>query len=130
LKQEDLSAERAQIEAYFQRFHPEALPVALEVVPDPEHKSNKWIWRTRYMGTDRITVIDYTFFESPDYAELRDLADHFTTFGAPPYLVSYDEEAIELPTIEAVVERIMDGTRKGLNIQRYKGLGEMNPDQL
>jgi DNA gyrase subunit B len=50
--------------------------------------------------------------------------------GAPPFELTSGEEAEQLPNLQGVVDRIMASARKGLEVQRYKGLGEMNPKQL
>jgi DNA gyrase subunit B len=50
--------------------------------------------------------------------------------GDPPYVVHDDETAVELPSLSAVTEHILTRGKKGMTIQRYKGLGEMNPEQL
>ena len=46
------------------------------------------------------------------------------------YFVLHSQEEKEFTDIEALLEYIKNFARKGLNIQRYKGLGEMNPEQL
>jgi len=52
--------------------------------------------------------------------------------GEPPYRdVGEDKaEAIILESSKALVEHIINTGKKGLAVQRYKGLGEMNPEQL
>ena len=48
----------------------------------------------------------------------------------PKYRLASGETDVEIKSILQIIEQIRNIGRKGLNIQRYKGLGEMNPDQL
>jgi DNA gyrase subunit B len=130
LKQTELDADFQRIEGFLQRFHPDALPLEIHVEEDPEHQSNRWRMVTRHMGTPRESVFHTRFFEGADFSELRAAVDGFEDLGAPPYLISYEEEAREVPRLEDAVQRILADAREGLTIQRYKGLGEMNPAQL
>ncbi|MGI9461488.1 MAG: DNA topoisomerase (ATP-hydrolyzing) subunit B [Alphaproteobacteria bacterium] len=52
------------------------------------------------------------------------------TFGDKPITLAYKNESIEIPNHEHLVNTIANLGKKGLTIQRYKGLGEMNPEQL
>lgn len=65
-----------------------------------------------------------------DFRKLKNLVEELTHLSAPPFLVSDKKETKRIGSKEALLEYLLSEGKKGLTIQRYKGLGEMNPDQL
>ncbi|WPX97180.1 DNA topoisomerase (ATP-hydrolyzing) subunit B [Candidatus Bandiella euplotis] len=69
------------------------------------------------------------FFSEKNKESLNKLAnnlDMFVTKGE----IYYKEEKFEYSTILELIDKLFNSAKKGLYIQRFKGLGEMNPDQL
>jgi DNA gyrase subunit B len=131
LSREELAEPTTAIERYMSQHHAEALPLDVTIEMDQEHEVNRWRMFTHKAGVRRESVFDTGFFDSGDYAELKRLTDQFKDVGNPPYtLVHKDGEPEEYERLEDVVNRIQEHARQGLTLQRYKGLGEMNPDQL
>lgn len=130
LKNPDTAAVLSNIEKYMSRFTPDALPVELFVEDDHENHTKRWRMVTRSLGSPRESFIDTAFFQSPDYSELRHLKDELNQQGRPPYRLVSQTETLELERLVDVVAKILVHARQGLSIQRYKGLGEMNPEQL
>jgi DNA gyrase subunit B len=84
--------------------------------------------RTGFARTHRIKR---ALFESPEYRQLVKVHEQLIELaGTPPFEVSLGDAHETALTFEALHEAVMTVARKGANVQRFKGLGEMNADQL
>ncbi|MCA9649093.1 MAG: DNA topoisomerase (ATP-hydrolyzing) subunit B [Myxococcales bacterium] len=110
----------------------EQAKVELRLVADDEDDSLSSIEVA--ITVDGLTLretIDNELVESPEIEELLRLRRELAQIGALPYeLRRGDEPLARIDRIVQLVHHMGEVGRAGLNIQRYKGLGEMNPEQL
>jgi DNA gyrase subunit B len=84
--------------------------------------------RTGFARTHRIKR---ALFSSPEYRQLVKVHEQLIELaGTPPFEVSLGDAHETALSFEALHEAVMTVARKGANVQRFKGLGEMNADQL
>jgi DNA gyrase subunit B len=130
--------ERAKVEdaasklrAYLQQRYPDLFPLTLNVTWESEHGAGRIEVLPRPGASARRSVIDWELVESPEYQEAWSIEqDLRITVGSAPYRAktSGGEEVIE--NGESLIDFIEERGKKGISISRYKGLGEMNADEL
>ena len=74
--------------------------------------------------------LDINFLTSPEFRELENFYSIIRDLGNIPYRIQTREGPKEISSSTELLEMVYATAKKGLTIQRYKGLGEMNPTQL
>ena len=81
-------------------------------------------------GKDRRIKVHWDLIASVEYRNLVQIYQEIREIAPPPYLLTEKGKEVVIDQEEGLLQSLNQLGKEGLSIQRYKGLGEMNPEQL
>jgi DNA gyrase subunit B len=108
----------------------EASGVADAFVERDETHDGFAIRLTMRQGGARSVMVNFDSLSQYEIRQTAQLFQQIAASGLPPYSLHHGDHVYALASFDEVIEQIYELAKKGLYIQRYKGLGEMNPEQL
>jgi DNA gyrase subunit B len=106
----------------------EGIGYQYKVLGDEEHGLRSMMLERE--GGARKTTINWDFLSSAEWQRLFHLYNRIAPLDKPPFLVRQNGTSIRIESRDELLSYIVSLGKKEVTMQRYKGLGEMNPGQL
>ncbi|MGE0625098.1 MAG: DNA topoisomerase (ATP-hydrolyzing) subunit B [Pseudomonadales bacterium] len=102
----------------------------VDVELDPEHKT--WCPRVtlKVRGISEDIYLSHGFLVGPEYRAIAAMSERLSGLIEPGAHIQRGDKRLDIARFGQAYDWMLEEARRGVDIQRYKGLGEMNPDQL
>ena len=104
--------------------------ISIEAEKEPQDVGYRLKLTKHHHGNYSITYIDQDFIIGGDYAQIKQVAQAIGSLIGDGAYIKRGEQRKPVADFKQAIEWLLEEAKRGVSIQRYKGLGEMNPDQL
>ena len=104
--------------------------ITVKVEADEAHDAYRLRCVKTLHGNTRQTIVDTSFIETGDYEQIVKTAKILNGLIRKGAEIKRGEKSLAVTSFSGALTWLIDQAKDGMHIQRYKGLGEMNPEQL
>jgi DNA gyrase subunit B len=119
--------DKKELEKLLKAIEKAKLKVEAKIVYDEEHSLHEVVLGT---GSGPWGRINWALASRPDWKRLRTLGRAILASDRPPFTVSRNGDKVTKENAAQVLAFVLEDAKKDFTITRFKGLGEMNPEQL
>lgn len=130
VRNEDTFKDETQTREIARQMRELDIPINVDIRFDQEYSTFALELEYELNGVMTHRSIDWEYLTGPLFAKVNEAYEKLQEYPPPPYYAGIGNELIKLENRKQFIEVLFEKVKKGLYIQRYKGLGEMNPEQL
>ena len=121
------------IKGYMEQNFPQKAPFRMELEENQRVQGEfKMKIYTTTLGVEKVSVVDQKYTHNSEITLINGLREKMMAYGSQKYEIRNvaKEESTEVTGWRELLNTVLNIAKEGQKIQRYKGLGEMNPEQL